>query len=181
MVTPRLFTLLDEFLVIIFSISPARSVSVCSLYFHRLRVVIDRSELLKWRKWSTEHGIQELLPSGLSLPDLYKNVQKWENRWFHFNVENEVATSSMYRPSQGSPRHRSLCPTKNDFLLRSGHLIQMHEKEGPGWSHIRLPPPEPREFIQNPVWTEVRFGDRLAMEGWALDLDQDLVTASLLP
>jgi hypothetical protein len=87
----------------------------------------------------------------------------------------------MYRPSQGSPGRASLCPTKYDFLMRSGYLIQMHQKENPGWSHMHLSPlRELRGFIKDPVWTDVRLGDHLTMEGWALDLDQDLVVASFL-
>jgi hypothetical protein len=177
MVTLRLLNLPIELLITIFSNLPARSTFACAESCHRLRAVINESKLLEWRRWSTKHGIQELLPSDLSLPDFYANAQRWENDWFHFSVRNEVKTPSMYRPSQGSPRRESLCPTKNDLLMRSGYLIQMHEKENPGWSHMHLPS---REFIQNPVWTNVRFGYRLAMEGWALDLDQDLVAASLL-
>jgi len=65
--------------------------------------------------------------------------------------------------------------------MRSGYLIQMHHKENPGWSHMRLSLlRELRGLIRNPVWTDVRLGDHLTMEGWALDLDQDLVAASLL-
>jgi len=137
--------------------------------------------LLRGRIWSAKHGIQELLSSGLSLPDFIPSVMQWENDWLYFRVGNEVATRSMYRPSQGSPGRESLCPTKYNFLMRSGYLIQMHQKENPGWSHMHLSPlRELRGFIKDPVWTDVRLGDHLTMEGWALDLDQDLVAASFL-
>jgi len=116
---------------------------------------------------------------GLSLPDIFESVEKWEKYWFSFGVGDEVTTRSMYRPSQGSPEF--IYPTKHDFLMRSGYLIQMHHKENPGWSHMRLSLlRELRGLIRNPVWTDVRLGDHLTMEGWALDLDQDLVAASLL-
>ena len=117
---------------------------------------------------------------GLSLPDFDANAKQWENDWFSFDVGNEVATRSMYRPSsQGSPESYFL--TKYDFFMRSGYLIQMHQKENPGWSHMHLSLlRELRGFIEDPVWTDVRLGDHLTMEGWALDLDQDLVAASLL-
>jgi hypothetical protein len=128
-----------------------------------------------------KHGIQELLPSGLSLPDFGTSERQWEINWFNLRVGNEMATRSMYRPSQDSPGRESLCPTKYNFLMRSGYLIQMHQKENPGWSHMHLSPlRELRGFIQDPVWTDVRLGNHLTMEGWALDLDQDLVAASLL-
>ena len=87
----------------------------------------------------------------------------------------------MHRPSQGLPGRESFCPTNNDFLMRSGYLIQMHQNENPGWSHIHLSLLRELSGPINPVWIDVRLGERLTtMEGWALDLDQDLVAASLL-
>jgi hypothetical protein len=181
MVTLQLLDLPNELLVTILSSLPARSILACRASCHRLHAVIEGSKLLQVRIWSTKHGIQELLPSGLSLPDFTASVRRWENDWFSFRVGNEVATRSIYRPSQGSPGRESLCPTKYDFIMRSGYLIQMHQKENPGWSHTHLSPlRERRGFIKDPVWTDVRLGDHLAMEGWALDSDQDLVAASLL-
>jgi hypothetical protein len=181
MITLQLLYLPNELLVTIFSSLPARSILACGASCRRLRAVIGASMLLRWRIWSAEHGIQELLSSGLSLPDFLTNIQQWENDWFNFEVGNGVATRSMYRPSQGSLGHESLCPTKYNFLIRSGYLIQMRQKETPGWSHIHLSLlRELRGFIKDPLWTDVRLGDHLTMEGWALDLDQDLVAASLL-
>jgi hypothetical protein len=175
-------TLLDlpnELLVTIFSSMPARSILACGASCRRLHAVIKESKLLEWRIWSTEHGIQELPPLGLSLRDLFANVKEWQEDWLSFRVGDEVATRFMHRPPHGSPElFRS---TKDDFLMRSGYLIQMHQKGNPGWSHMHLSPlRELRGFINDPVWTDVRLGDHLTMQGWALDLDQDLVAASFL-
>jgi len=183
MVTLQLFDLPDELLIIILSSLPTSSILACKVSCRRLRAVIEGSEVFQWRMWSTKHGIQELLPSGLSLPDFFAKAQQWENDWFRFGVGNEVAERSMYRPFQGSRGcgWPELCSNKCHFLLRSGYLIQMRRKENPGWSHMQLSPlRELRGFISDPVWTDVRLGDHLTMEGWALDLDQDLVAASLL-
>lgn len=181
MVTLHILDLSNELLVTILSILPARSILACVDSCHRLRAVIKGSMLLRGRIWSSKHGIQDLLPSGLSLPDFKTRAKRWENDWFYFRVGNEVAKRSMYRPFQGSPGRESLYPTKYNFLMRSGYLIQMHQKENPGWSHMNLSPlRELRGFIKDPVWTDVRFGDHLTMEGWALDLDQDLAAASFL-
>lgn len=178
MVTLRLLDLPYELLVTILSSLPVRSILSCEASCRRLRAVIKGSMLLRCRKWSAEHGIQELLPSGLSHPEFLANVRQWENDWFHFGDVNEVTMRSMYRPSQGSPGCESLCPTNSDLFLRSGYLIQIHQKENVGWSHMHLF--SLRESIKDPVWTDVRLGDHLTMEGWALDLDQDLVAASRL-
>jgi hypothetical protein len=181
MATLQLLDLPNELLVTIFSSLPGRSIRSCVASCHRLRAVIEGSMLLRRRIYSTKHGIQELLPSSLSLDDFIKNVRQWEKDWFYFRVGNEEAMRSMFKPSQGSPGCESLCPTKGDFLIRSGYLIQMRRKENLGWSHMHLSLlREPRGFINNQVWTDVRLGDHLTMEGWALDLDQDLVAASLL-
>lgn len=177
----QLLNLPNELLFTILSNLPARSILACGASCHRLRAVINGSMLLRGRIRSAKHGIQELLPSGLSLPDFETSMKQWENDWFYFKVGNEVATRSIYRPPQGASGHESLCPTKYKFLMRSGYLIQMHQKENPGWSHMDLSPlRDLRGFIKDPVWTNVRLGDHLNMGGWALDLDQDLVAASLL-
>ena len=183
MVTLHILDLPTELLIVILSSLPSRSILACWDSCRQLREVIKGSELLGGRIWNAKHGIQELLPLGLSLPDFRTSAKQWEINWFNLGVGNdsEVATRSMYRPSHGSPSRESLCPTKYDFLMRSGYLIQMHQMENPGWSHMHLSPlRELRGFIQNPVWTDVRLGNQLTMEGWALDLDQDLVAASLL-
>lgn len=181
MATLQLLDLPNELLVVIFSSLPGRSIRSCVASCHRLRAVIEGSMLLRGRIWSTKHGIQELLPSSLSISDFIKNVRQWENDWFYFRVGNEATTRSIFKPSQGSPGCESLCPTKCDFLIRSGYLIQMRRKENPGWSHMHLSLlRELRGFINDQVWTDVRLGDHLTMEGWALDLDHDLVAASLL-
>jgi hypothetical protein len=182
MVSLQLLDLPNELLITISSNLPACGILAFRASCHRLRAVIEGSMLLRGRIWSGKHGIQEILPSGLLPPDFIANVQQWENDWFRFRVGEEVATHSMHRPSRGSPGRESLCPTNCNFLIRSGYLIQMRQKENPGWSHMHLPPllRKSHGFIKNPVWTDVRLGDHLTMEGWALDLDQDLVAASLL-
>ena len=185
MVTLQLLDLPDELLIIILSGLPMSSILACKVSCRRLRAVIKGSEVFRWRMWSAKHGIQEVLPSGPPLPDFFTNAQRWVINWFFFRAGNEVATRFMYRPFQGSPRDKwpELCSTANKchFLLRSGYLIQMRRKENPGWSHMQLSLlRELRGFTSNPVWTDVRLGDHLTMEGWALDLDQDLVAASLL-
>ena len=181
MVTLHILDLPIELLIVIFSSLPARSILACRDSCRRLRKVIENSKLLMGQIWNTEHGIQELLPLGLSPPDFRTSAEQWEINWFNLRVGDEVATRSMYRPSHGSPGRELLCPTKYNFLMRSGYLIQMHQKENPGWSHMHLSPlRELRGFVQDPVWTDVRLGNHLTMEGWALDLDQDLVAASLL-
>ena len=179
MVISPLLKLPDELLATILSNLPARSILACGASCSRLRAVIGTWMLLRWRLWSTRHGIQEFSSLGLSLPDLDAEAKRWEIHWLFFGARNKVATRSMRRPS--SHGSLSTCPTKYDFLLRSGYLIQVHRRENPGWSHIHLPLlRELRGFIKEPVWTDVRLGDSLTMEGWALDLDQDLVAASLL-
>ena len=181
MVTLQILDLPNELLLIIFSSLPARSILACRASCRLLFEIIEKSSLLQNRIWSTKHGIQELLPSGLLVPDFRASAKQWEINWFNFRVGNEVAARSMYRPSQCSPSYESLCPTTYNFILRSGYLIQMHQKENPGWSHIHLSPlRDLRGFIQDPVWTDVRLGDHLTMEGWALDVDQDLVAAPLI-
>src|SRR6267154_2435218 len=102
MVILKILDLPNELLVTIISSLPARNILACKASCHRLRAVIDGSMLLQGRIWSAKHGIQELLPSGLSLSDLITSVKQWECGWFHFRVGNEVATRSTYRPSQGS-------------------------------------------------------------------------------
>jgi len=181
MVAVQLLDLPNELLVAIFSSLPDRSILSCGASCYRLRAVLEESMLLQVRIWRTKHGIQELIPSGLSPPDFMQNVQRWENNWYRFRVGNEVATRSMYRQGPSSLGRDSLCPTKYNFLIRSGYLIQLHKKTNPGWSHMHLSAlRELRGFVEDPVWTDVRLGDHLTMEGWALDLDQDLVAASLL-
>jgi hypothetical protein len=184
MVTWRLLDLPDKLLVIIFWNLPAHGILACGASCHRLRAVIKESMLLRCRIWSTKHGIQELLSShspGLSLSDFFRNVRKWESDWLLFDYEKEVELRKVERLSQGLPGHESFCPTNNEYFLRSGYLIQMHQNRNPGWSHMR--PSLHREqlgSIDNAVWTDVRLGDHLTMGGWALDLDQDLEVASLL-
>ena len=180
MATLQLLDLPNDLLIVILSSLPARSILACRASCHRLRDIIKGSQLLLWRIWCMRHGIQELSPSGLSLPNVIADIVRWEYDWFNFGVGKQVTRRSMHRPSQGSPGRESLCPTKNDFLLRSGYLIQMHEKENPGWSHMHLSTLRGlRDSVKDPVWTDVRLGDHLTMEGWALDLDQDLMAASL--
>lgn len=178
MVTLQLLDLPNELLIIIFSNLPVRSVLACGASCLHLCAVITQSKLLQWQVWSTQHGIQGLFPLALS-PHYDRIVWQWELDWFRFKVGDEADTSKLQRQSQGEPPHReSPFLIKNNFLMRSGYLIQMHQNENPGWSHLSLR--ESCKSIQDPVWTDVRLGDHLAMEGWALDLDQDLVAASLL-
>ena len=181
MVTMQLLDLPNELLVTIFSSLPTRNILACGASCNRLRAVIKESMLLRTRIRSTKHAIQEILPSDLSLPDFIENMKKWENEWFHFKVGDEVARKLTPRPFQGSLSREYLRPTESNFLLTSGYLIQMGQKENPGWSYIHLSLlNEPRESIIYPDWTDVRLGDHLIMEEWALDIDQDLVAASLL-
>jgi hypothetical protein len=181
MVTLQLLHLPNELLVIIFSNTPARSILTGWALCRRLRALIEQSMSLQKRMWNMKHGIQELSPSGLSIPDFETYVRQWEKDWLNFTVEMQEATRSMYRSTEGSLIREPRCPTECNFLMRSGYLIEMHQKENPGWSHINLSLlRERRGIIKDQVWTDVRLGEHLTMGGWALDLDLDLVAASLL-
>lgn len=180
-VTLQLLDLPNELLVAIFLRLPTRNILACGASCNRLRAVITGSMLLQTRIWCTKHAIQRFLPSGLSPPNFMENAKKWENEWFQFKVGEEVATKLTPRSFQGSFFREYLRPTEYNFLLMSGYLIQMWQEENPGWSHIHLSLlPEPCKSIIYPDWTDVRLGDHFTMEGWALDIDHDLVAASLL-
>jgi hypothetical protein len=176
----QLLGLPEDLLVIILSILDARSVLSCKASCRRLRDVISQSAIYTPATWSVKHGLQYLLPPSLLFKDYKALVRNWENDWFNFSVGNEAAMRSMSGPSQDSLGLEWYSPTECNFHLRSGCLIQMRRYKNPGWSHIDLSlQRELRGFIPAPDWTNIYLGADVTIEGWSLDLDRDLVAASL--
>lgn len=167
-----------ELLVIILSdlsVDSVHSVLACKASCRRLHDVIMGSLLLKWTILNARCGIHELSFPG-SVDNIFRYQIKWELDWWNFGIREGVMRS-MSGPFQDTPSDSVADP---DFLLRSGYLIHMRQRENPGWSHINLSLQRGLSgFITDPEWTNVHLGSDLKMEGSALDLDQDLVAALL--
>lgn len=154
---------------------PVHSVLACKASCRQLRDVIMGSKLLVLRIFNARCGTHELSFPG-SVQDIFQNEIKWELDWWNFCIREGVMRS-MSGPFQDTPSDSVANP---DFLLRSGYLIHMRQRENPGWSHINLSLQRGLcGFITDPKWTNVHLGSELKMEGSALDLDQNLVAALL--
>jgi len=112
--------------------------------------------------------IEDLSPPGLSTSDFLDNLRKWERAWLTLNIKKGAASHTMFRPFD----------VQCDFLLQSGYLIQVRKGARPGWSHLDLS--VQRGLREKTEWTDVPLEVEATTGGWALDVDQDLVAASLL-
>jgi hypothetical protein len=115
--------------------------------------------------------MEDLSPPGLSTSDFLENLKSWEKAWLTFTVGKHVATHTTYKPFLGP----------SEFLLRSGYLIEMRQGVTPGWSYLDL-------YLQGnvrgeelaPQWTDIQLESTFNVQGWALDIDQDLFAVSVI-
>ena len=180
----QLLRLPDELLVMIFSNLPAQSILACGASCSQLYDVIKYSRLLDWKIWVMDRGIQvfqDLPTSGLSIGDLFSSVSKWERDWSSLSIRDKATMLFMSRPCHGIDGFAWQNLTDHELLLRSGYLIHMGTYENPGWSHTQLSRHRGIRRYTTPEWTNVQLGSHshVKMEGWSLDLDQNLVATLL--
>ncbi|KAI9507517.1 hypothetical protein F5148DRAFT_108863 [Russula earlei] len=167
----QLLQLPSELLVLVFVLLPLRSIIACKCSCQHLRAVIKRSGLLRCRIRTMKTYIEDLSPPGLSTSDFLDHLRKWEKAWLTFSVGKEAATHTMFRPFE----------VQSKFLLRSGYLIQVCQRERLGWSYMDLSLRQDfREQTSASQWTDIQLEAGVSTGGWALDVDQNLIVVSLL-
>jgi hypothetical protein len=114
--------------------------------------------------------MEDLSPPGLTTSEFLDNLKTWEKAWLTFGVGSEVVTRTTYKPLIGP----------SEFLLRSGYLIEMHHGITQGWSYLDLHLQHNHGGQSAPQWTDVQLGTTFRVNGWALDVDQDLLAVSAI-
>ena len=178
----QLLSLPDELLIIILSDLSTRCIILsCRASCRRLRDVIDHTLLIQQRIWCLENYMLKFSPPDLSISDFLRSVKNWRDDWGAFRLGDEAATRDMHRPFLSLLDVEWAVPPDH-FLLRSGYIIEQRKYQNPGWSYMKLSPQrKPRGSGPTPQWEDFYFGEEFRMDGWSLDLDQDLVAALLRP
>jgi hypothetical protein len=116
--------------------------------------------------------LEDLSPPGFTTLEFIEALKKWEKAWLSFSVEKEAATHRIYKSYPGLGEYGC------EFMLRSGYLIQMYQGRL-GWSYLDLSLQRDLHEVRSaPKWTEVAAEASIDPNGWALDIDQDLVVVS---
>jgi F-box associated protein len=176
--TSQFLDLPVELLLLIFSFLRVHDLTTCRLLCRRLRVVIRQSALLQCRIQSLEHCIEDFSPNSSSTSDFLENLEELERASLNFGIK----TRTPPRPLQRSfHKFTFFGDTNTSLFLRSGYLIQVRKGEDPGWSYMDLSLKRDLQGYTSALdWTGIHFKGR-EVEGWALDLSQDLVAISILP
>jgi hypothetical protein len=168
----QLLNLPNELLILIIAFLPLRSISSCKRSCHHLRAVIKHSGLLRCRIRTLKNYIEDLSPPSLSTVDFLETLRKWEKAWLTFGVGMKAVTQTTFRPFQGF----------DEFVLRSGYLIQMCHGDTPGWSYADLSLQRDLRGKRSAIrWKDIQVEVNLSSTGWTLDIDQNLVVFSCQP
>ncbi len=125
--------------------------------------------------------MEDFSPPNPSTFDFLKNLEEVERAVSTFSPGKDVATRTMLGPLQRVHKFTFFGDVETEFLLRFGYLIQVRKGKDPGWSCMDF---SPKRYLQECApalaWTGVHLKGN-EIQGWVLDLDQDLVAISLLP
>jgi hypothetical protein len=170
-VTTTFLDLPTEVLILIVSHLPLRGVVACKQLCHRLRSLIEDSQLLQYHFRTMCSGVEDLFLPGISSHEFLKSLERWELAWQKFEIGERFARH----------RYQNVLWTV-EHIVQNGHIVAMRLVDSswhtaPGWSYADISRILRRggESRQELSWTDIQLDTAISPKGYVLDVNQDLV------
>jgi hypothetical protein len=169
-------TLLDlpsEVIVLIVCHLPLRDIQTCKQLCHRVRTLIEHSQLLQRHFQTMSSGVEDLFVPGICSSELLKSLERWEVAWRKVDIGERFARH----------RYHNILWTV-EYVLQSGYIAAMRMGDSnwhvpPGWAYSDISRVllEGDEGLQDSElgWTNIQLGNAIIPKGYVLDVSQDLV------
>ncbi|KAH8994247.1 hypothetical protein EDB92DRAFT_1944130 [Lactarius akahatsu] len=118
----RLLSLPTEILVDVLFRLPFQDLIACSWACRRLRALVSDTPLLQYVAYAHRAGVADRFPPGLTVPDRFATLQRWEAAWGRLDA---------MAPSGGSVVLRKRPHMKTTCMLRDGVLVAACFKDEP--------------------------------------------------
>ncbi|KAH9012211.1 hypothetical protein EDB84DRAFT_1569296 [Lactarius hengduanensis] len=146
----RLLSLPAEILVDVLFRLPFQDLIACSWACRRLRALVSDTPLLQYVAYAHRAGVADRFPSGLTVPDRFATLQRWEAAWGRLDA---------MAPSGGRVVLRKRPHMKTTCMLRDGVLVAACFKDAPadeelaGYAAIDL------QGRSGGEWAETQFAE----------------------
>ncbi|KAI9447227.1 hypothetical protein BJY52DRAFT_1312746 [Lactarius psammicola] len=122
LMTSEFLSLPAEILVDVLFCLPFRDLMACSIACRRLCALVSDTPLLQYVAYAHRAGVADRFPPGLTVPDRFAALQRWEAAWS--NLDAMV-------PSGGSVALHRRPHMKTTCMLRDGFLVAACFKDEP--------------------------------------------------
>jgi hypothetical protein len=160
-----------EVIILIVCQLPLRDVVACKRLCHRLRSLIENSQLLQYHFRVMCSGVEDLFVPGISSHEFLKSLGQWEMAWQKFDIGERFARH----------RYQNILWTV-EHIVQNGHIVAMRLVDSswhtaPGWSYADISRVLLRggESPQALSWTDIQLDTTISPKGYVLDVNQDLV------
>jgi hypothetical protein len=164
----KFLSLPAEILVDVLFRLPFQDLMICSRACRWLRALISDTPLLQYVAYAYRAGVADRFPPGLTIPDRFALLQRWEAAWSYLDA---------MKPSGGSvalrrrPHMKTTCMLRDGFLVAACFKDEHADEEQAGYAAIDL---QGRSVgSDGDGWVEMRFEeDVIALD---VSVEQNLV------
>lgn len=166
----------SEVIILIVCHLPLRGIISCKQLCHRVRTLIEHSQLLQRHFQTMSGGLEDLFVPGICSSQLLESLEQWEVAWRRLDIGERFARH----------RYHNILWTV-EYVVQGGHVAAMRMGDSdwhapPGWSYADisriLSDGEGGAQDSDLAWTNIQLGNAIIPKGYVLDISQDLVVVA---
>ena len=171
---PRLISLPAEILVDVLFNLPFQDLMACSRASRRLRALVSDTPLLQYVAYAHRAGVADRFPPGLTVPDRFALLQRWEAAWSR--PLDALAPSGGSVALRRRPHMKTACMLRDGFLVAACFKDESADEEQAGYAAVDLRGRRFSSASGEAAWAEMRFTEDVV----ALDVSVALDLVAIL-
>ncbi|KAH9059200.1 hypothetical protein EDB87DRAFT_1684953 [Lactarius vividus] len=145
----KLLSLPAEILVDVLFRLPFQDLIACSWACRRLRALVSDTPLLQYVAYAHRAGVADRFPPGLTVPDRFATLQRWEAAWSRLDAMAPSGGSAVLRKR---PHMKTTCMLRDGFLVAACFKDEHADEELAGYATIDLQG-------RSVEWAEMQFAE----------------------
>ncbi|KAI9431734.1 hypothetical protein H4582DRAFT_1224710 [Lactarius indigo] len=154
----RFLSLPAEILVDVLFRLPFQDLMACSCACRRLHALVSDTPLLQYVAYAHRAGVSDRFPPGLTVPDRFATLRRWEAAWSRLDVMVPSGGSVVLRKR---PHMKTTCMLRDGFLVAACFKDEHADEELAGYATIDLLRDRPVESggddDDDDEWAETQF------------------------
>ena len=150
----KFLSLPAEILVDVLFRLPFQDLMACSRTCRPLRALVSDTPLLQYVAYAHRAGVTDRFPPGLSVPDRFAALRRWEAAWSSLDA---LAPSGGSVALRKRPHMKTACMLRDGFLVAACFKDEPADEEHAGYAMIDLRNRRSVDADTDGEWAERRF------------------------